>query len=221
MAKLLNKLKNLFVVEEEVKEALTGSGKKKDKKTKEVPKQTIEPKTQPVKGKVNKKFTEVLLTAVEKNNLEGFDYLEYKEALQNLSKMSMDEPTRYKSAFALAQTMNTTPDSLVETAQYYVDILSKEETKFKEALVKQRKKQIGGREEEIDSYEKGIVAKQQQIERLNQEITEMKKTLQARKSEISSAVQKLETTKENFFASYKSLVQQIQSDIEKMQRYLK
>ncbi|MEL6865981.1 MAG: hypothetical protein AAFP19_16260, partial [Bacteroidota bacterium] len=35
-------------------------------------------------GKVNNKFMQILLEAMEKNNLDGFDYLEFKQALQNL-----------------------------------------------------------------------------------------------------------------------------------------
>jgi len=41
------------------------------------------------------------------------------------------------------------------------------------------------------------------------------------KSEISGAVVKVETTQNNFIASFNSLVAQIQKDIDSMKQYLK
>jgi len=41
------------------------------------------------------------------------------------------------------------------------------------------------------------------------------------KSEISGAVSKVETTKNNFIASYNVVVTQIQGDVDKMKKYLK
>ena len=65
------------------------------------------------RGKVTEQFTEVLLRAMSENNIEGFDYLEYKKSLSSLRKMPMDEPTRYQSAFAMAQTMGAQPQRLM------------------------------------------------------------------------------------------------------------
>ena len=53
-------------------------------------------------GKVSTKFMEILFKAMEDNNLDGFDYLEFKQSLKSLEKMPMDETTRFKSAFDMA-----------------------------------------------------------------------------------------------------------------------
>ena len=93
-------------------------------------------------GKSSPKFTNILLQAMEANNLDGFDYLEYKQSLHNLAKMPMDEQTRYQSAFAAASTMGATPAKLVKTAHFYLDVLKKEEAKFAQALANQKDKQL-------------------------------------------------------------------------------
>ena len=78
---------------------------------------------------------------MEKANIEGFDYLEYKQSLKSLAKMPMDERTRFQSAYAMAQTMGASVGHLIKTAQHYIDILAAEEKKFETALANQKKLQ--------------------------------------------------------------------------------
>ena len=220
-----DRLKSWFVIDE-------GTPKKSDKteKTKSTPdNKAAASKNTPsntsaaegATGQVTDKFMSILLAAMDKNNLEGFDYLEFKQALKNLENMPMDEKTRYQSAFAMAKTMNVTPEHLVKTAGHYVAILQQEEQKFGQALTAQRSKQIGGREQQMADLEKGIKAKAEQIKRLTEEIEADQKTLATMKEEISGAVVKVETTKNNFIASFNSLVAHIQKDIDNMTKYLK
>lgn len=172
-------------------------------------------------GQVTKKFMEILLRAMEANNLDGFDYLEYKQSLKSLEKMPMDEQTRFQSAFAMAQTMGATPAKLIQTAEHYISVLQNEEKKFEEALTHQRSKQIGAKEQQINKLEENIKAKAEQIKKLTQEIEVDQKKAEALKTEIKEASQKVDSTKNNFIASYNALIEKISSDIEKMSKFLK
>jgi len=171
-------------------------------------------------GEINQKFTDILLRALEANNQEGFDYIEFKRSLQNLLKMNMEEGTVYKSAYATAQTLGATPKGLISSAQYYLTVLQKEEDKFKVALGHQRAKQIEGGQEEIKRYEQAIEDKKKQIEKLQQEIDQHQSKLSEMKSEIETSAQKIESTRSDFVASYANLVNQIQHDIENIGKYL-
>ena len=146
-------------------------------------------------GKVTTKFMTVLLKAMEANNLDGFDYLEFKQSLKSLEKMPMDEQTRFKSAFAMAQTMGATPDHLVKTADHYIRVLLSEEEKFGQALAKQKTKQIGDKQNQIQQLENIIQEKKKTIEKLKKEIEEHAKGMEAMKAEISDATVKVESTK--------------------------
>ena len=54
---------------------------------------------------LDERSLEFLTTALEKSNLPGFDYLEFKRAVADLlSNMNMDEATAYKSAFTTVAT---------------------------------------------------------------------------------------------------------------------
>jgi len=230
---MLKKLKSFFIVEDEelIKQSNPSAVPKKNKSSEEpasedlsnvaIPSSADVPVTEVSSGKVTPKFMEILLKAIEQNNLEGFDYLEYKQALKNLAKMPMDEQTRYKSAYAAAQTMGSTPDQLVNAANYYIDILSKEQEKFKLALGNQKSKQIVDKEQRVKNLHQQIQDKAKKIELLGKEIEASQQKMANLKQEISSASIKVESTKNDFVASYNSLVAQIRKDIENMQKYLK
>jgi len=130
---MLKNLKSLFIVEdeEENKEAPKPSEKTAGKSDKEpvvstpppLPNTSVSASSQ---GVLDTNIVEKLLQAIEKNNLEGFDYLEYKKSLKALEKMPMDEATKYRSAFATASTMGVTLDKLIQTTNFYIGVLDKE-----------------------------------------------------------------------------------------------
>jgi len=232
---MLKNLKKWFVVDdEEFKEKMqedknTPSAKTPTKKVTTKPSQpsaTSKPSSTPTSssapaGKASSKFTDILLNAMDANNLEGFDYLEYKQSLHNLAKMPMDEATRYQSAYAAASTMGATPKKLVETAHFYIDILKKEENKFAQALSNQKDKQIGDKSQLIKQHENLAQEKTKQIEQLKKEIEQHNNKATEMKKNISEATVKVETTKNNFVASYNLVLSQITRDIENMKKYLK
>ncbi len=167
------------------------------------------------------KFSEILLGALEKNNQSGFDYFEFRQALRNLAKMPMDEQTRFQSAYAMAQTMGATPAGLVESANYYLKVLSTEQLHFNEAHQQQRTKLIGNREEEVKNIEATMQQKAEQIKQLTQQIEEHGQRAEQIRKELQDTTVKIENTKADFEATFHSVVGQMQSDIEKMQQYLK
>jgi len=179
------------------------------------------PNAKPTGGKVTDKFMNILLGAMDKNNLDGFDYLEYKQSLQSLQNMDMDEATRYQSAFAMAKTMGATPQNLLETANHYLGILKTEEEKFAQALTNQKSKQIGDRQQRIDQLNQTVAQKKKQIEQLTKEIEVHEEETHKIKEQISDSTVKVENTKNNFVVTYQLLTAQIGADIEKMKRYLK
>jgi flagellar motility protein MotE (MotC chaperone) len=216
---MLKNLKSLFIIEEEKPQKDSGKQAEPPEKQPSGP-VTAKPKGGE-EGHVNKAFIEVLLNAMEKSNLQGFDYMEYKQSLNSLKKMPLDEPTRYQSAFAMAQTMGATPENLILTAEHYLDILKEEERKFEEALVKQKQERIGGREQEIKKIEGEVKAKAEEIKKLTGEIEAQQKQIESLRKEIAESAVKVETTGKDFTASYNSLAGQIRLDVENMKKYLK
>ncbi len=229
MSKLFKNLKSIFVIEGED----TGSGKRpvakpeakkgKDEAESQVKSTPDKPAIQVAnvgEGKVNQKFTDILLKAIESNNQEGFDYIEFKRSLQNLFKMNLPEETMYKSAYAAAQTMGATPQGLLSSAERYLEVLQQEQDKFAAAIKNQRAKQIDGRVAEMGRISEGIKQKQAKIAELEAEIDAAQKKLAKVEGSIEAAAAKVEKTGRDFEASYGNLVGQIRSDMENIKKHL-
>lgn len=221
---MFKNLKSLFIIEEE--EETKTKKAKPQKNPVAAPSESssgpeIQESTAGEPGKVTRKFMDVLFKAMEQQNIDGFDYLEYKQSLASLSKMPMDEPTRYRSAYAMAQTMGAKPEHLVQTAQHYIDVLKTEEHKFEQALAAQQQKQVGNKNQKIKDLELVVKNKAEKIKALTQEIEQHQKQMADLKTQITKASAKMETTKNDFIASYNALVSQINSDLENMKKYLK
>ena len=172
-------------------------------------------------GAVNDKFMNVLIKAINDQDLPSFDYLEFKESLKSLSKMKMDEQTRFQSAFAVGKTMGATPQKLIDAANFYIKVLGDEDAKFQQALVNRQSTQVDGGKKELAQLEKNIQARKKQIEDLNKQIELDLKKREELKQQVQNASGKMTKTKNDFSVTYNHLVGQIRADIEKMKRYLK
>jgi cytochrome c556 len=219
---MLDKLKRLFIVEEEstaeekLEKAANAESNRPSSETK-AQEVILDPS---VVGQVDQKYVDILLGALEKNNQEGYDYLEYKQALQSLKGMGMDEATMFKSALAMAATMGANKDKILQTGGSYLQVLEREQQKFNEALNIQNQKLAQTKDNGIANLESGIVAKQKQVENLLAEIEKDKARLQEVKDEISQSSQKIQQTAANFVSAYSLVSDQIKQDLDKIKKYI-
>ncbi|HOY13825.1 MAG TPA: hypothetical protein PLY70_11820 [Saprospiraceae bacterium] len=226
---MFDKLKKLFVVEDgsAASSSPTSSGVESMPSTENVsgpsvsktPEMTIE--VNAAEGTPDQKFIDILLKSVEKNNMDGFDYLEYKQSLQSLANMAMDDATRYNSALAMAKTMGASKETILSSAGHYLGILKQEEEKFKAALVGQKSMVEQNQTVGISNLEKSIVQKQQQVESLLKQIEEDKARLEQMKNEISEAASKIQATANNFMSAYNLVVGQIVEDVDNIKNFAK
>lgn len=222
---MLKKIKSIFVVDDG--SASTAPAKEADARdsapatSTSTPSASVEMNTDVTDTSGHNKFLSILAGVIEKNNQPGFDYFEFRQALINLSKLSMDEATKYKSAYAAAQSMNVSPVALVTSAQWYLKLLGDEGAKFAQAEQNQRTKVANDRQNEMNQIATDIKNKQGMISKLQQEVDQLSKTLEDKKTETANMSAKLATTKAAFESAMKSIAGQINEDIQKMNQYLK
>jgi hypothetical protein len=167
----------------------------------------------------DQKFIDLLFGSIEKSNLQGFDYLEFKESLISLSKVSMDDATRYKSALAMASTMNATPESLTQAANHYLSVLNEEREKFNAAVAGQRKKIQTEETQGIQNLQSSIQMKEKQIEELNKEIQQEKEKLKSIEGSLAETKAKVEDTAVRFQYAYDVVSNQIVEDIKNISQF--
>lgn len=217
---MFKKIKSLFIVQDENSASDTSApdGKANQPTSSSSPYVASTPTVSD--GTPDQKFIDLLLKAIEANNMEGFDYLEYKNSLRSIVNVIPDEGMRYKSAFEMAKTMGLSKEKLIQSAEQYISILKNEDKKFKDALENQKLKQVQGRGDQLAAVEKSILEKHQSIEKLNQEIDVAKKQLDTMRNEINDAIVKIDMTNQQFVASYNLVYGQISEDIEKIKSNL-
>lgn len=223
---VFDKIKSLFIVEEEsVQNQNNASQEPKNNTTTttvDTPKPNTASTTTPTNssGTITDKFTDVLLKALSDNNIEGFDYLEFRQGLLSLAKMPMDEATRFQAAFSMAQAMGATPQKLIETGNQYLKVLEGELNKFNEAVVNQSNTLIGSKQSEIKQLNEFIQQKSIQIKKLTEELQQHQQRIDVLNKELAESNSKVENTKNNFLATYKNVTDTIKSDISNIQKYL-
>ncbi len=220
---MFKKLKSIFIVEEDPgaktnPQAPATTSKEKSQDPSPVVKPHFDKSK--VKGKPNEKFLNLLLGAIEEHNMDSFDYLEYKQALQNLANMNMDEETKYKSAMAMAKTMGTDKAKLFNSASHYLNVLKKEETKFLEAFKKQQSQKLEARKKSIHDLKEAIVMKEKKIKELNEQIDAHRIDLANEEKAMNKTHAKVENTKDSFYHAFHVVADQISNDLEKMKKFL-
>lgn len=163
---------------------------------------------------------EFLTQALERNNLPGFDYIEFKRAVVQLIAMQQDEATAHKSAFTTASTLGLTKDKLLETAGYYRNLIEKEQAQFALALENQNATKVATRQTEVTRLRDQIERHKSEIARLQEELGSYLAQIDQAESAAKTEAEKLDKAKVAFEKANKSILLQIDKDIENLHKFL-
>ena len=162
----LGKIKSLFIVEDEIenqKEASTDAP---------VENQTTPPDKEVSisEGDVNK-MVGMLSKAMSEANIDGFDYLEFKDAVIALLKDGSSEESAMKSVFTTAKTMGLTRQKLLDSISTYLTIVANEKKSFTDSL-KQRKQsdivEVEAKIKEIETQLASLGKEKDKLEKKNE-----------------------------------------------------
>ncbi|MEM1323496.1 MAG: hypothetical protein AAGG75_24740 [Bacteroidota bacterium] len=169
---------------------------------------------------LDQKSIEHLTKVLEKNNLPGFDYLEFKLSLGALANMNMDEATSFRSAYATASTMGLTKAKLLESASHYKNVLVREREQFAKAVQNQMQHQVASKVAEVDKLKAQILKHREKIKQLEEQIAQYQNTIDGADAKINEAKQKIEGTRDNFEYAHQSILNEIDKDISHINSYL-
>mgnify|MGYP000865900390 CR=1 FL=1 len=163
---------------------------------------------------------EFLTQALEKNNLPGFDYLEFKRAVVQLQELKLEEAVAYKSAFSTASTIGLTKEKLFETAAYYRNLIEKEQAQFTQALENQNATKVAGQQLEVSRLRDQIERNKTEILRLQDEMAGYLTQVEKAESTAKLESAKLEKAKASFEKTHQALLLHIDKDVENLHKHL-
>ncbi|HRN34790.1 MAG TPA: hypothetical protein PLC76_10920 [Saprospiraceae bacterium] len=162
----------------------------------------------------DQKSLEFMMMALEKNNQEGFDYIEFKQAFNALLLLPLDEVMSVKSAFTTGNTLGLTKESLLRSADFYKQVIHKEKVQFDAALKNQREQKIDGRKAEQQKLQDQISRNKDLINKLQAEIDQYQKSIDGVDEEIEAAIAKIEDSRYKFEHTFSEIITQLSKDIE-------
>jgi len=155
-------------------------------------------------GGVDKDMLANLEKALDDNKGKSFGYLQFRESLGKMEKKIPNEGQRFAAALAASEGMGCDANSITSTAQAALAVLSGEQKQFN-AEITELQKADAAKQAKVTDIESQIHALQQQQTKLNKE--------------LATSAASLQTKQNNFAVTYKSLVAEIKSDIEKVTEY--
>ncbi len=168
----------------------------------------------------DKKSAAFLSSALAKNVSKEFDYMKYRQALNALHALNLDEATSFKSAYATATSMGVTKSSLINSAKQYLSVLMNEKSQFDAALNHQIKERVGSKRDEVVKLQQKIEEMRHKIRELEHRINEFQRKIDSADDDVGEAKQKILETKEKFESTFQAFVDAITRDIERMNEYL-
>lgn len=170
---------------------------------------------------LDSKSVDFLIHALEKSNLPGFDYIEFKQSLAALAQMvQLDEATRFLSAFATASAMGLDKGKLLASADHYKRILNNERTQFNVALQKQVEQRVHSKKMEVEKMRKQIDDFQAKIKELESKIQQTQSTIAQQDDIIQREMEKIESTKDGFELTVSTILDEIDRDMQKIDMFL-
>lgn len=175
----------------------------------------------PVVGTVDNRFIEILSDKLDSLNLPGEDYLELKEALDNLLNVpGMNENTAYISAFMTLKTRGLTVDKCTESIDYYITELNKERDLFNEAQESKVADKVTVIENEIAEINAKNEERNAEILRLTEEIKSSNDVILTKTAEMNENLSAIQADNANFDATLNQFVSALESDKVKVEQYL-
>lgn len=168
----------------------------------------------------DQKSVDFLENALTKQIQPGFDYLKFKQSIEQLASLKLDGPTSLKSAFATASTMGVTKDSLLQSARHYLTVLGEEKKQFDQALNNQVQQRIDSKRDELTKLQQQIEEHRRQIAKLEKQIVEFQDKIARSDEEVAEAKASIEQTKMKFENTYQQFVSAIEQDITAIQQNL-
>jgi chromosome segregation ATPase len=166
------------------------------------------------------KSVDFLENAMTKKTQNGFDYLKFKQSIEQLNSLNLDSLVALKSAFATASTMGVTKDSLLQSARHYLTVLGDEKKQFDQALTNQVQQRIDSKKEELVRLQQLIEEHKRQISKLEKQIVEYEERIAKSDDEMADAKASIDTTKMKFENTYQQFVSAIEQDMNAIQQNL-
>jgi len=169
--------------------------------------------TTTVQGVADSKFIDMLEGVIEKNNQPGQDYFEFKQAVENMNSLPMDEKTKFMTVYQVLSLQGCTKVNLITSLDKYITLLQTEKTAFDEEMKSEYNVKVQSKLLKAEEAKK-------ELDSLTKRLSELNSTILALSQEAQSEEMKIRATESNFKASADVIISEMISDKEKINNFI-
>jgi hypothetical protein len=171
--------------------------------------------TQSVQGVIDNKFVDLLTGIIEQNNLPGQDYFEFKQAIEGMKAIGgMSDQQKIQTVFTVLSLQGCSKAVLLSSLDKYISIIQSEKTNFDKEMQSQYQAKVTAKLTEAESAKKEMETLTKRMSDLNTIILNVTQDAGAKEMELRA-------TEANFKASADVIINEMLSDKEKINNYLK
>lgn len=179
--------------------------------------------TSKIVGTVNPDFMEKLCVTLDSENIQGMDYQELKLSADKMEAAGItDENMRLNAAYIglKAAEPTLTKSHILDSIDYYVNIIEREKTIGLEQLSEKRKTSVDDRRTSIQATIDEIAKMNEQIEELKKKVIEKTQTINTTNNEILTAKRECDQKEADFLYTISVIVDKLKSDKERLETIL-
>lgn len=169
---------------------------------------------------INQDMVDFLTKAIEEANIQGFDYLEFKQAVGKMMNVPMTEQQRFMAVFATAQAMGVTIQSLTDSVDHYLTVIEKQRDGFMGSASHATQQEVDARMAQVATNEKQIQEATQKINELTTFITQTQQENLKITQEANSEKMKIDNSIASFEATFNMMAGRLKEDRQKLVSYL-
>ena len=174
-----------------------------------------------IPGQPDPEMAQIIQEAIEKANLPGFDYIEFRDSLVRMAGVPMTEEQKFQAVFATAQSMGVTKQVLLDAVDHYLKVVAVQATEFESYVNGVESQQVTVKEKSVADLTTTIEGEAAEINRLTMSIQEHRKQQDAINLEIVQAKQDIQNKRSAFEATRAAIANNLTSDRTKIESYLK
>lgn len=165
-------------------------------------------------------FTDYVSKVFQQRNFPGPDYQEFITAVRGMDKMAVDEGTKFNMVYTTLTTMGCDKAKLIDTANQYITIFNKLVADFHIAIDEKINNEVGQKQKNIDALKQENDKIEEQMRSLTEKKNKNNEVIQTTSIEVNNDLNKFNSKKLGLENSVNTFVANIQSDIEKIQKYI-
>ena len=166
-----------------------------------------------IAGVADDTFVKRLWQAIAENHKPGQDYFEFKQSLDAMASLPIDEKNKFLSVFMIFKQQGCKKETITSSIDVYENVIKKEQATFAEEYEATHTEKVKSKQAQIEEAKK-------KVEDLNKQIVDANTFILTASQEAQQDELKLQMMSANFNQSAEKVLASLESDKNKINTYI-